>query len=91
MPNHVHLLIEIPHGVSLERVIHHFKTTSGFAIKRTIGVPAWQTSYYDHVLRREEALENVAGYIWPNPVTAGLVETADKYPWSGPRDALAQA
>jgi REP-associated tyrosine transposase len=91
MPDHVHLLIEILERISLEKVIHHFKTTSGFAIKQITGLPAWQTSYYDHILRRQEALEDVATYIWSNPVSAGLVEDAGDYPWSGPRDAFIQA
>ena len=91
MPDHVHLLIEIPEHTSLEDVIHHFKTVSGFALKRITGEPAWQTSYYDHILRREEALEDIAAYIWANPVTEGLVEDAREYPWSGPRESIVQA
>jgi REP element-mobilizing transposase RayT len=91
MPDHVHLLIELPAGVSLEKVVHHFKTVSGFALKRATGEPAWQTSYYDHILRREEALEDVAAYIWGNPVAQGIVENAEDYRWSGPREAIVQA
>ena len=91
MPDHVHLLIEIPEGISLEKVVHHLKTTSGYAIKQITGFSAWQTSYYDHILRREEALDDVARYIWSNPVTAGLVDDAGAYAWSGPREAFVQA
>jgi putative transposase len=91
MPDHVHMLIEIPESVSLEAVVHHFKTTSGYSLKQMTRLPAWQTSYYDHILRSEEALENVAEYIWGNPVTAGLVENAWDYPWLGPRAPNLQA
>ena len=52
---------------------------------------AWQISYYDHILRREEALIDVAKYIWMNPVTAGLASSPELYPWSGPAEMLAQA
>ena len=91
MPDHVHLLIEIPEGISLEKIIHHFKTNSGYALKQTTSMPAWQPSYYDHILRREEALEDVAAYIWSNPVAAGLIENAHDYPWSGPPGLFVQA
>lgn len=43
----------------------------------------WQRSFYDHALRREETLSDVARYIWHNPVRAGLVMRARDYPWSG--------
>ena len=43
----------------------------------------WQESFYDHALRKEESLRRVAGYIWDNPVRAGLVEDPLDYPWSG--------
>jgi REP element-mobilizing transposase RayT len=91
MPDHLHVLIEITDGISLESVIHHFKTVSGYALKRLTGETPWQNSYYDHILRREEALEDVAAYIWMNPVTAGLVREEREYAWSGPRDSLVRA
>ncbi len=44
----------------------------------------WQRSYHDHVLRRDEDVEQVVGYIMDNPVRAGLVETFNAFPhcWS---------
>jgi REP element-mobilizing transposase RayT len=88
MPDHAHLLLEVPDGVSLEKVVHHFKTVAGYALKRLTGESPWQTSYYDHILRREEALEDVAAYIWENPVNAKLVEGARDYRWSGPGEHM---
>lgn len=69
---------------------HGFKQLSGFRLKQETGAPAWQTSYYDHILRREEDLLDVANYIWDNPVRAGFVAQANRYEWSGPRGALEQ-
>lgn len=89
MPDHFHLLIEIPEGVSLQRLVRWFKQMSGYELKERLGSPAWQVSYYDHILRKEEALEDVARYIWNNPVVDGLSDDWTAYPLSGPREQLA--
>lgn len=39
-----------------------------------------QRSFYDHVVRREEDLREIARYILDNPVRRGLVERAEDYP-----------
>jgi hypothetical protein len=44
----------------------------------------WQRSFYDRVLRVQGDLEDVARYIWGNPVRAGIVDDWDKFPFSGP-------
>jgi putative transposase len=63
MPDHIHLLVEMPGGVWLQEWAKRAKQLSGFRLKRASGDFAWQVSYYDHVLRREEALIDVAKYI----------------------------
>ena len=65
-------------------LMRFFKQLSGHAYKRSTGQPLWQISYYDRVLRREEDMEDVARYIWANPVRAGLVSDAGSYPFAGP-------
>jgi REP element-mobilizing transposase RayT len=84
MPDHFHVLVEVAQGQSLEDFVKHFKQKSGFRLKRLIGKPIWQISYYDRILRKEGAVVDVAAYIWDNPVTAGLVSDPWEYPWSGP-------
>ena len=84
MPDHVHLLVAGGQDASLGRFVQHFKQATGH---RHPGL--WQRSYYDHILRREEDLEDVARYIWANPVRAGAVEDVLAYPYSGPREAMA--
>lgn len=88
MPDHAHILVSVPEGASLKEFVRAYKQASGFALKQLMGAEAWQVSYYDRVLRREEALEDVASYIWNNPVEAGLVAKATEYAWSGPRELL---
>jgi REP element-mobilizing transposase RayT len=91
MPDHVHVLVVVPEGASMKEFSRRFKQLSGYALKQRIGDFAWQTSYYDHILRKEEALLDVALYIWENPVADGLAETWMDYQFSGPREAMKAA
>jgi putative transposase len=84
MPDHVHVLVEIGEGVSVEVFANRFKQLGGYRIKQATGKLAWQISYWDHLLRKEEALTDVAAYIWLNPVEAGLVNEPYQYRFSGP-------
>src|SRR5438046_623828 len=59
MPDHVHILVEIGDGVSLEAFVNRFKQLAGHRVKAVTDEPVWQTSYWDHVLRSGEALANV--------------------------------
>ena len=82
MPDHLHLLVVGSDDSPLIRFVQHFKQMTGH---RHPGL--WQRSYYGHVLRSEEA-EDVALYIWDNPVRAGLVEDILDYAHSGPRERM---
>jgi REP element-mobilizing transposase RayT len=88
MPDHVHILGQIPEGETLTAFAKRFKQLSGHRLKSETGNSAWQPGYHDRVLRDEEAILDVAWYIWDNPVKAGLVQTFRDYPYSGPRDVL---
>ncbi len=85
MPDHVHILAATPPGVSLVDFVRQFKQLSAFRLKRLAGKPVavWQERFYDHGLRAEEALQDVADYMWQNPVRAGIVTRAEDYPYSG--------
>jgi putative transposase len=88
MPDHLHLLVAGDEWSSLPDFMRHFKQLSGYHYKQRTGQRLWQTSYWDHVLRFEEALEDVARYIWGNPVRAGIVTDHRDYEASGPRPLL---
>jgi putative transposase len=88
MPDHVHLLVASEDGASMERFMRYFKQISGYAYKKRTGRSLWQISYYDHVLRAEEAVRPIAEYIWQNPVRRGLVDSPEKYPY-GPKENMA--
>ncbi len=85
MPDHLHLLISGSSDSRLADFVRLFKQLSGYAAKQKLGAAIWQISYYDHVLRREEDLAQVARYIWDNPIRAGLVDVRSQYPYAGPR------
>jgi len=88
MPDNMHVIVQLPDGVSLTKLARLFKQLSGYRLKKTLGHFAWQVSYFDHLLREEESLADVAQYIWENPVKARLAERWADYPWSGPRSAI---
>ena len=81
MPDHVHCLVE---DRDLVDFVKRFKgPLTALARKLDYGRKLWQQSFYDHGLRREESVREVARYIWHNPVRAELVERAADYCWSG--------
>jgi hypothetical protein len=42
----------------------------------------WEDESFDHWVRDEAELVRIRTYIERNPVTAGLVERAEDWPWS---------
>ena len=83
MPDHLHLLFSGSTEASLARFVKIFKQKSGFYFRQMYQQKLWQPSYWDHVLRAEESLEQVARYIFENPVRKGLVNSFKEYPFSG--------
>ncbi len=81
MPNHVHILVCDDDIVALVRLFKGRMTPSARALlpSRTL----WQRSFFDHALRREESLLDVAGYIFENPVRSDLVDGPNEYPFTG--------
>ena len=83
MPDHLHLLLVGKDDSPLHRFMKLFKQQSSFAFKKAYGESLWQKSYYDHILRKEEALSDVALYILNNPVRKGLIASYQDYPFLG--------
>ncbi|MBZ5673818.1 MAG: transposase [Acidobacteriia bacterium] len=82
MPNHVHLLVT-PHVIA-KRWLGPLKGFTGHQANRVLGrhAPFWQQESYDHLVRDEEEFRRIERYIENNPVNAGLVGSAELYPWS---------
>jgi len=84
MPDHTHLLVVGgSHESLLPRFIKTSKQLSAYEYRQRTGRSLWQRSGWDRVLRGEEATSDVARYILANPVRAGLVTSAEHYPFSG--------
>ena len=81
MPDHIHLLRQDTQLVDFVRIFKGKMTPKARKIKPAKRL--WQRSFFDHALRKEESLVDVACYIWENPVRATLVESPKEYPWSG--------
>jgi putative transposase len=81
MPDHLHLLLQDSDIMDFIRLLKGRITPEGRRIEP--GRTLWQRSFYDHALRKEESLADVALYIWYNPVRAGIIDCAWNYPWSG--------
>ncbi|MEN6586863.1 MAG: transposase [Sulfuricella sp.] len=81
MPDHLHWLIELG-SHDLARTLQRVKSRSAIHINRLRGTKGqfWQPGYYDHALRRDEDLREVARYIAANPLRAGLVRHLGDYP-----------
>ena len=72
MPNHLHLIIRLSASKdgrpqvapTLSRVIQQFKG----AVTKAVGLPLWQKSFHDHIIRSEADYLRVWQYIDTNPL-----------------------
>ena len=87
MPDQVHILA-IPHGtVSLIEYVQQSLTTRTYWECGGRG-KLWQRGFYDHILRRDEAMQDVARYIIGNPIRAGRVTDSMECRYSSPHRPL---
>jgi len=83
MPNHVHLLM-IP-KITVAVSMRWLKGSTAHAANRILGrtgQPFWQDESFDHYLRHASQIGRTVAYIEQNPVSAGLVRSAESWPWS---------
>jgi REP element-mobilizing transposase RayT len=83
MPNHVHLLWtnRDSQAQSVGRVKGVIAREANRVLNRTGRF--WQEEYFDRLLREPEEFARVLSYIEQNPVRAGLVKSAELFPWRG--------
>jgi len=84
MPNHIHLLITVPDGMTLERAVQLIKGGFSFEAGRVLGLRGsiWQKSYVDRRVRDATEAGRFRNYIHQNPVRANLVDEAGQFPYS---------
>lgn len=83
MPDHLHLLLTGEEGVNLIKFMRTFKQITGYYFKQQMKKPLWQKSFFDHVIRKRESINDITGYILNNPVRKGMVDDYRKYPYLG--------
>src|SRR5208282_2317978 len=79
MPNHFHLILTVPEGLTLERAMQFIKGGFSYQAGKLLGgrCTIWQKSFVDRRIRDGAELEKYRNYIHQNPVRAGLVGAAE--------------
>src|SRR5579863_1132394 len=84
MPDHIHILAAGTSAASdARKFIHLFKQRTAFEFRKTNGLRLWEKSYYDYVLRPGDSVENIACYIWWNPVRKSICHDPAQFPFCG--------
>jgi REP element-mobilizing transposase RayT len=84
MPEHVHVLATLGKLSDLSQTFGRWKGAAAREINLVLARsgPLWQAGFYDHAIRHDEDLRNVALYIESNPIRRGLATTAAGYGFS---------
>ena len=81
-PKHVHLLISEPSEGSLARALQALKISVSRKLTARL---FWQRRYYDFNVYTSKKRVEKLDYMHRNPVTRGLVERPEDWPWSSQR------
>ena len=83
MPDHVHLLLTVEGGMTIEKAMQLIKGGFSYRLIKEFGYQGevWQRGFSEiQVLNKESFLQHRT-YIAMNPVKAGLVDSSEKYPY----------
>lgn len=84
MPDHLHALVfGLDSTSNLLVFLKELKQKNAYEFQRRFHRVPWQKKFYDHILRPKDSPEQVAAYIWTNPVRKGLCQAPQEYPYSG--------
>ncbi len=84
MPNHVHVMIRVNPGCTLETIVRSWKSYTAKRIMAQCGcaAPIWWNDYWDRYIRDENHWLTTKRYIEGNPLAASLVKMATDWRWS---------
>jgi putative transposase len=85
MPEHVHLLLSEPKVASLATALQVLKQQTSRKLKTPSEPQFWQHRYYDFNVRTATKTTEKLRYMHRNPVTRGLVQKPEDWPWSSYR------
>jgi len=82
MPDHLHFAAELKID-GLAKLMHSLKSYTAKQINAVLKRQGslWQDQYYEHAIRKDEDLNEVALYMLNNPVRTGLVDDFHDYPF----------
>jgi REP element-mobilizing transposase RayT len=80
MPDHVHLFVRGGRNFTLSSWVGGLKRAMSVALRSP---RLWQPGFFDHILRSCESYAEKWNYVRDNPVRAGLVGSADQWPYQG--------
>ncbi len=81
MPDHVHLLIEVGNGMTIEKAMQHIKGRFSHRLSHEFGFngEVWQRGFTEVQVMNKQELEAHRVYIAKNPVKAGFAASAAEY------------
>jgi putative transposase len=96
MPDHVHFFCAPERDAKpLPDFMREWKSWSSRGIRvlrprptTAAATTLWQREYFDHVLRSDESYSEKWDYVRENPVRAGLVRSANDWPYFGSIESL---
>ena len=84
MPDHIHLLLMPAGEASVSEFARRYKARVTQELRKlNLSGDIWQRSFFDHVVRKDKHVNEIARYILLNPVRRGIVDHIDEYPYSG--------
>ena len=84
MPDHLHFFVCGGRDFTLGRWVGSLKQVLAKAVNLSNDYKQiWQEGLFDHVLRSDESYSEKWNYIYENPVRAGLVKSAEDWPYQG--------
>jgi len=83
MPNHVHLLLTVGGEMTIEKAMQFIKGGFSYRLKRECGYlgEVWQRGFSEVRIENRESFFQHQEYIAANPVKAGLIDSAEKFPY----------
>ncbi|MBI4023932.1 MAG: transposase [Verrucomicrobia bacterium] len=83
MPDHVHWISDCGKS-DITRQVRRFKGIASQMLRNRHDLRnVWQRSFFDHVVRSDESLQEKCEYVRQNPARRGLVSQAEDYRWFG--------
>jgi putative transposase len=83
MPDHIHLLLTIEEGMTIEKAMQFVKGRFSFRLKKDFGYvgEVWQRGFSEVQVTGMGSFDAHRRYIADNPVKVGLAATADEFPF----------